>query len=138
MGIFYDQLYGKKCCYKHLNIIKYFFFPDFYLFRYFWHKSLIKVLMPKIPQKVKILEKKIIFPEFKNTIFYKHWLLTVDVDATALFLVDVNQTTLFQPVDGRRSSMSVKMSTSVDVHFTALFITPKFNLVSLKTQFLMF
>ena len=48
----------------------------------------------------------------------------VDVDATALFLVDVDQTALFQPVDGRRSSTSVDMSTWVDVHFIALFITP--------------
>ena len=36
----------------------------------------------------------------------------VDVDATALFLVDVDQNALFQ---------------SVDVHFTALFITPDFE-----------
>ena len=40
----------------------------------------------------------------------------VDVDATALFLVDVNQTALFQPIDGRRSLTLVDVSTSVDVH----------------------
>ena len=31
----------------------------------------------------------------------------VDIGATALFLVDVDQTALFQPVDGRRSSTSI-------------------------------
>ena len=45
-----------------------------------------------------------------------------DVDTTALFLVNIDQTAFFLPVDGRRSS------TSVDVHFTALFITPSFLL----------
>ena len=34
-------------------------------------------------------------------------------------VVDVDQTALFQPVNGRPSS------TSVDIHFTALFITPE-------------
>ena len=45
---------------------------------------------------------------------YQRWPLTIDVDATALFLVDVDQTALFQPFDGQR------LSTSIDVHFTAL------------------
>ena len=49
--------------------------------------------------------------------------VAVDIHATALFFVDINQTALFQPVGGQRSS------TSIDIHFTALFITPVFKLV---------
>ena len=57
-----------QCCYKHLEI---FFLQNLDFFRDFWHKSLIMVLLPKIPQKVQILEnkKKIIILEFKNTTF---------------------------------------------------------------------
>ena len=40
-------------------------------------------------------------------LFCRCWLSTVDVDHTALFLVDVNQTAHFQLVDGRRSSTSI-------------------------------
>ena len=65
--------------------------------------------MPKVPQKLKIL-KNIFLLLFQN--FKVH---IVNVNATALFLVDINQTALFQPVD---------VTTSVNVHFTALFITP--------------
>ena len=49
---------------------------------------------------------------------------TVNVDDTALFLVDVDQTALFQSVDGQPLSTLADMSTSVVVHFTAFFITP--------------
>ena len=39
--------------------------------RYFWHKSLFKVFMLKVPQKLKILKNKANFitSEFKNTSF---------------------------------------------------------------------
>ena len=39
------------------------------------YKYLKQVFMPKVPQKLKILKKKFITPEFKNTsfLFYKHW-----------------------------------------------------------------
>ena len=47
------------------------------------------------------------------------------VNVSKLFLVDVDQTALFQPVYGPRSSMSVDMSISVNVHFTTLFIPPQ-------------
>ena len=101
IGIFYDQLYGKKCCYKHLGITI-FFFQNLDFFRYFWHKSLIKVLLPKVPQKVQILENKknFIFSEFKNTtfLFYKCWPLMVDVDQTAIFQpVDVGRRPFYSP-----------------------------------------
>ena len=49
------------------------------------------------------------------------------VKVSKLFLVDSDQTALFQPVYVPRSSMSVDMSTSVDVHFTTLFITPQWG-----------
>ena len=39
-------------------------------------------------------------------------------------LVDVDHPALFYLVDGRHPLTPVDMSTSVDVHFTALFITP--------------
>ena len=63
----------------------------------------------------------------------------VDVDHTALFLVDfdhpalfylvnIDATALFQPVDGRC------LSTSVDVHFTALFITPNGKAITSTTK----
>ena len=55
--------------------------------------------MPKVPQNVKILEnKKIsIFQNLKIHFFlFGRWQSsTVDVDANALFLVDVDQTAFF-------------------------------------------
>ena len=48
-----------------------FFFQNFDFLWYFWHKSLIKILMPNAPQKVKILEnkKKLLFKIKKKTFF---------------------------------------------------------------------
>ena len=65
--------------------------------------------MPKVPQKIKILKKKLIFSEFKNTSFY---LVNVDQlkKAGCIFqLVDVNGRLFL----GRRQA--------------ALFITPLFK-----------
>ena len=48
-----------------LQVIKkneiFFIFKNFDFLWYFWHKRLIKILMPKVPQKVKILEKNCYF-----------------------------------------------------------------------------
>ena len=43
----------KKILKIHSNLIKVLCF-----FRYFWHKNLIQVFMPKEPQKLKILKNK--------------------------------------------------------------------------------
>ena len=54
--------------------------------------------MPKVPKKLKILKTKKIS---LFSILVGQW-LTSTVDDTALFLVNVDPTALFQPVDGRR------------------------------------
>ena len=76
---------------------------------------------------------------------YKYWPSTVNVDATDVFLVDVDQTEVFYWLTstrlrfltgwrpGRRSMLSTPVD-AVNVHFTDVFITPVAKQMSIEQQ----
>ena len=104
-----------------------FFFQNFCFLRFFWQENLKQVFMPKIPQKSKFWKKNFISSQFKNTFFCFLNFSRRRPSCTFLrhcrpsclfLLVDVNHSALFYLVDGQR------LLTPINVHFTALFITP--------------
>ena len=107
IGIFHDQLYCKKYCLGHLEVMKFFLFFRFLSFcgtfgihtgfRFYCQKYLKNSKFWKI-KKISLLQNLKI-----------HFFYFVNFDTTDLFSVDVNHPAFFY---------------LVDVHFSALFITP--------------